>query len=121
MGHVRGGVYKVLTKDRILTTKHVRVFEEQFPGVSTWNRNDIQGSLGNTIDDTVSDGSVGGYASDSDVEFNFKIGLHAIHGEDVEEQPQPEDIEDVTYTLSKPSTHRLSQDSGDESSTSSAD
>ena len=66
LGHVGGGVYKVLTKDRILITKHVRVFEEEFPGDASTNQDDIQGSLGNRIDDTVSDGSVGGYASDSE-------------------------------------------------------
>ena len=32
LGHSGGGVYKVLKADKVVLTKHVRAFEDEFPG-----------------------------------------------------------------------------------------
>ena len=32
LGHTGGGVYKVLTAEKVVRTKHIRAFENEFPG-----------------------------------------------------------------------------------------
>ena len=32
LGHTGDGVYKVLTAEKVVLTKHVRAFEDEFPG-----------------------------------------------------------------------------------------
>ena len=34
LGHTGGGVYKVLGAEKMLRTKHVRAFEDEFPGTT---------------------------------------------------------------------------------------
>ena len=42
LGHSGGGVYKVLTVDRVVLTKHVHAFEDEFPGTGRiWPRDEF--------------------------------------------------------------------------------
>ena len=46
LGHSGGGVYKVLTEERVVLTKHVRAFEDEFPGTGLIRPRDDYAEIG---------------------------------------------------------------------------
>ena len=116
LGHVSGGLYKIVTSSKIFVTKHCKFLEHEFPGsclVNGESRGDISGdgyesSVG--IEDTGSTSSSSGYLSldDDGVASNDSDSVSDEHenGPDDEEQndiPGETNLDTVTHIPGIPS------------------
>lgn len=112
IGHDGGEVYIVLTVDGIIRTKHVKPFEQQFPGLSIFkNESDSETERDGS---TETDEDSSDYAelrldenSDTDSSQSHSSGGEDDVDDDLDEAENKEDgYADITHIPEAPSTHR---------------
>lgn len=105
LGHMTGGIYKILTETGILGTKHVHAFEDEFPSPSWIDNADV-------CSDSDGSGSAGTESTASSIELSTAKSSdddsgpdHDIGNRDVESDTDDDAVDQLTYTPVQPSRH----------------
>ena len=98
--HQGGGVYLVLIRGGVIRTKHVRVEERKFPGISLFSR-----ARREKVSDTGSVTSTDDISQDAIDDSNWPDG-----GDDNKSVPGSADLDALTHVPPQPSTHGVTDD-----------
>lgn len=124
LGHVDGGQYKILTAEKIIVTKHVKILEEQFPGLSllsiAYNTGPVQTKTPQRQDDEDAEINLADWQKDIDLESDSTTSSNSDSdssdedddtGEDPDSPGQEINLDALTHVPPVPSTHGNEEDS----------